>query len=809
MRAGSGRTTAVMRIERFGELLKRFRVAAGLSQETLAERARMSAHSISSIERGARRAPYRETVALLAEALALDPADRGSLEAAAEQGRKRAPRAIAESRPADAPGNNLTAQLTSFVGRENDVERLQTLLEENRLVTITGAGGIGKTRVALEVSSRIAGKWGNGLWFVDLAPLSDGSHVAASIASAAGVQLAQGDSTAALAAALRNAAMLLVIDNCEHLITAVEAVTMHLLRSCPRLAVLATSRERLGIAGEAVYRLAPLPAPAAVDLFEDRAGFSRPEDEQRAIVAEICRKLDGIPLALELAAARVPALGLAPLRDRLGEHFKLLSRGNRGSPVRQQTMQAAIAWSFDLLETSERVLFRRLSIFAGGWRLEAAEAVCAGNGLAASEVVDGLASLVEKSLVVADDNGRFVRYRFLEPTRAFAFEQLTALGERTEIATAHARWMATFADWAYEEYHHVPPRRWSEFVTPELDNAYVALAWVHGDGNDVRLAARILAGLRGAFTDSAGSLTEFGAWIADALERIDVSEEPALHARLLRALMTVHGGAQLIADAERAIPLFEQTDEVFGLGRSLELLASGYLESGEFEKAAEAVERALRLYRDRGLGRTTAYAVALDTRANVLQEQGRFDDAERDQAEALSIAQFQGDDWFALHLQISRAAVALTANEPTRAAAIAEATVAEARALRSSRYEIYALVNLAAARLALDDLAGAHEAARAGLRLARYRDPISAAMAILFVATVVGLQGRSRGAARLLGYVEAWAANGFRLGTTEETFRARLTAALEAELDPEILAADLALGARLDGEAAAEEALRA
>jgi hypothetical protein len=273
--------------------------------------------------------------------------------------------------------------------------------------------------------------------------------------------------------------------------------------------------------------------------------------------------------------------------------------------------------------------------------------------------------------------------------------------------------------------------------------------------------------------------------------------------------MTVHGGAQLIADAERAIPLFEKIDEVFGLGRSLELLASGYLECGEPEKAAEAVDRALLLYRDRGLGRTSAYAVALDTRANVLQEQRRFEEAERDQAEALSIAQFQEDDWFALHLQISRAAVALTANEPGRAVAIAEAAVAEARELRSSRYEIYALINLAAARLALDDLSGAHEAALAGLRLARYRDRISGSVAILFIATVAALQGRSRGAARLLGYVDAWAADGFRWGTTEEVFRGRLVAALQANLSPQELAADLALGARLSDEAAAEEALRA
>jgi predicted ATPase/transcriptional regulator with XRE-family HTH domain len=793
----------------FGELLKRLRVAAGLSQEALAERARMSAHAISSLERGARRAPYRDTVALLQDGLALGPSDRALLDASAEQGRKRAPRGVAS--PAhDGPAHNLPAQLTSFVGRERDVEDIQALLASNRLVTVTGAGGIGKTRVALEVSARMDGAWADGMWFVDLAPLADGTLVAARIASAAGV-LAEDDSPATLAAALHGRSMLLVIDNCEHVISAVEAVTVVLVQACPRLAVLATSRERLGVAGEAAYRLAPLPAPSAVDLFVQRSGasLSRTSGEPLELVAAICRRLDGIPLAIELAAARVPALGLSGLRDRLDEHFKILSRGSRGAPARQQTMQAAISWSYELLSASERALFRRLAIFAGGWRLEAAETVCAGDGIAALEVVDILASLIEKSLVVADDNGHFVRYGFLESTRAFALEQLIASGERPALAAAHARWMSLFADWAYEEYHHIPPGRWSEFVAPELDNAYAALGWAHGDGDDIRLAARILAGLRGAFTDSAGSLTEFNDWVTRAIARIGPDTDPALHAHLLRALMAVSRGPELIATSERAVELFTRVDEVFGLGRSLELLASGYVESGEFEKAAAAVDRSLLLYRGRGLGRSTAYAVALDTRANVFHHQRRFDEAERDQAEALSIAQAQEDDWFALHLQIGRAAVALTANEPGRAAALAESALAESRALRSPRYEMYALVNLAGARLALDDLSGAHEAALAALGLARSRDAISATVSMLYIATIAGLQGRLRAAARLLGYVDAWAASGFRWGETEAACRERLVAVLEAELAAELIAADMAIGAHFDDEAAAEEALRA
>jgi predicted ATPase/DNA-binding XRE family transcriptional regulator len=800
-----------MSVPQFGDLLKRLRVAAGLSQEALAERARMSAHAISSLERGARRAPYRDTVALLQDALALSPPDRMQLDAAAERGRKRSPRTEPIANEA-APQHNLPAQLTTFVGRERDVAEIRALHEAHRLVTVTGAGGMGKTRVALEVCSHIHGAWRDGIWFVDLAPVADGALVAARIASATGVQLGEREPMAALTAVLRGRRLLLVIDNCEHVIAGAGAVIAELLGSCPHLAVLATSRERLGIAGESVYRLAPLPVAPAAELFLQRAEIDadRANDEQLAAAAAICRRLDGIPLAIELAAARVPALGLRALRERLEAHFKVLSRGNRGGPARQQTMQSAIAWSYDLLTPSERALFRRLAIFAGGWRLEAAEAVCAGDGLDVEQIVDVLASLVEKSLVVAaDDDGQRVRYGFLESTRAFAFEQLVAAGERDALAAAHARWMGTFADWAYEEYHHVPPGRWSAFVSPELDNAYVALGWAHGEGDDIRLAARILAGLRGAFTDSAGSLSEFSGWVSDALARISEDDDPVLCAHLLRALMVVSRGAQVIAAAERAIVLFTRIDETFGLGRSLELLASGYVETGEFEKATDAVDRALQLYRDRGLGRSAAYAVALDTRANVLHYQRRFDEAERDQAEAQSIAQALEDDWFALHLQIARSAVAHTKNEPERSATLAEAAVADARILRAPRYEMYALVNLAGARLALDDLDAAREAAKAALRLGRYRDALGAVVSMLAIGTVAAVQGRSRAAARLLGYVDAWAADGFSWGETEAACRARLVAALETQLTPETIAADMAVGARLDEEAAVEEALRA
>ncbi|HEY3674981.1 MAG TPA: helix-turn-helix domain-containing protein [Candidatus Tumulicola sp.] len=791
----------------FGQMLKRFRVQAGLSQEALAERARMSAHAISSLERGARRAPYRDTVALLVDALALAASDRAAFEAAAESGRKRAPRAAV--RDNDAAQSNLPAQLTSFVGRENDLAQIETLLSEYRFVTITGPGGIGKTRLAIEACAHIDYTRYDAMWFIDFAPLNDESLVFTRVATTIGVHLGDGDPARTLSASLRGR-VLLILDNCEHVIGAVASLVAGLLAARARLTVLTTSRERLGIAGEHAYRLSPLPASPALELFLERA--EQPvhgPDADHDVAAAICRRLDGIPLALELAAARVPVLGLSALRSRLDEHFKVLSRGSRSAPARQQTMQAAIAWSYDLLDASERALFRRLAIFAGGWRLDAAEAVCAGTGLDESGIVDALASLVEKSLVVAEDDGHLVRYVFLESTRAFAFEQLVASGERADLAAAHAKWMGSLADWAYEEYQHIAQRRWSGYALPELDNAYAALAWAHGDGNDIRLAARVLAGLRGAFVDSGGSLAEFRGWVLDALARVAPEEDPKLHARLLRALMAVSRGPELIDAAERAIALCADIGDVLGLGRSLELQASGYVEMGEVERAADAIDRALHAYRQGGFGRSAPYAVALNTRANVFHHQHRFEDAERDHAEALSIAQVGEDDWFALHVQISRAAVALTAQEFERAASLLESALAESRALHSPRYEMYALVNLAAARIALGLVENAHEAALAALRLARYRDPIGLVVSILYVASAAGLQGRLRSSARLLGYVDAWADRGYQWDPAEAACRDRLVALLQDNLDPQTLSSDIEIGRQLDEDTAAEEALRA
>ncbi|HET6275671.1 MAG TPA: helix-turn-helix domain-containing protein [Candidatus Cybelea sp.] len=382
----------------FGRLLRHYRLAAGLSQEALAERARMSPNGISALERGYRRTPQRETLALLVRALALGDAQRGEFEAAAAP-----PRA----RWSGTGISNLPLSLTSFVGREVELDDVARLVREHRLVTLTGAGGIGKTQTASHVGTALSGTGEAVVCFVALAPIGDSALVVAAIASTLRIQeVPNRPLFETLTAFLRNKALLLILDNCEHVIMEAATVAGALLAGCPRVRLLATSREPLRIAGEYTYRLPSLsvPTPAttprlspakalsfgAIVLFSDRARavdhrFSLTNRNAPAVAA-ICRHLDGIPLAIELAAARVNVLPVQAIADKFDNRFSILTGGTRTALPRQQTMRAAIDWSYDLLVAREQRVFERLSAFAGGCTLATADAVCAGDGVAEADV---------------------------------------------------------------------------------------------------------------------------------------------------------------------------------------------------------------------------------------------------------------------------------------------------------------------------------------------------------------------------------------------------------------------------------------
>ena len=330
--------------------------------------------------------------------------------------------------PVDQPQHNLPADLTTFVGRQKEVTHLADLLGSARLVTLTGAGGSGKTRLAQQLAGRVVSTFAQGAWFVDLAPIADADLLAAVVARVLDVPEKTGATIEqALLDWLRPRQLLLILDNCEHLVDACAAFAESLLRHAPALRVLATSREALNAPGEAVWRVPPLAVPVqsatvgldemlgfdAIRLFADRAAAVSSfqiTEENITTVADICRRLDGVPLAIELAAARVKLLSVTQIRDRLHDRFRLLVGGGRTAVARQRTLEATVDWSYELLENGERRVLGRLSVFSGGWTLEAAEHVCGGRGLDSREVLDLLSRLVDKSLVIVDEAGAERRY---------------------------------------------------------------------------------------------------------------------------------------------------------------------------------------------------------------------------------------------------------------------------------------------------------------------------------------------------------------------------------------------------------------
>src|SRR6516164_9331006 len=342
-----------------------------------------------------------------------------------------------------AVSEGLPLQLTSFVGRGTQIAELSRILTENRLVTLTGAGGSGKTRLAVQVAGQIAGQFRDGAHYVDLAPITEPDLVPVTAARALGLPDVPGCSaTDALLRFIADRQMLLVLDNCEHLLDATAGLVAALLGTCPAVTVLATSREPIGMSGEAIWRVSSLSiSDEAVELFTDRARLVRPEfvisNDNAAAVVEICQRLDGMPLAIELAAARVRALSVTDILTGLHDRFRLLTGGTRTAVRRQQTLRASVDWSHALLTDVERVIFRRLAVFRGGFHLDAAEAVVADDSVQPYQVLDGLTLLVDKSLVIAENASGATRYRLLETVRQYALEKLGDSGESDAVRVRH------------------------------------------------------------------------------------------------------------------------------------------------------------------------------------------------------------------------------------------------------------------------------------------------------------------------------------------------------------------------------------
>jgi predicted ATPase/class 3 adenylate cyclase len=454
----------------------------------------------------------------------------------------------------DALPHNLPIQVTSFRGREGDLEDLKAHLVEHRLITLVGAGGVGKTRLAVQLGAEVLDHFPDGVWISDLAPIADAELVSSVVAKALGVSQAQVRLTdESITQSLQGRQLLLVLDNCEHVLETAAALADAIHCHCPNVRILATSRQALGVSGEKVIRLDSLAVPAklaninptaalefgAVALFTDRATLAnqsfRLGGDNARIVSDICRRLDGIPLAIELAAARVNVMSVPNLAQRLDERFKVLTGGSRTALPRQKTLTALFDWSYDLLTPEERILFNRVAIFAGSFTQDAAAFVCADDGAEYADVLDLIASLADKSLMVVDTSGNQERYRVLESTRQYALGKLGASGEQPRLARRHADYFCSFARQPETGTGALPLSELLARLEPELENFRAAMDWALVKGQDVALGGS-LAGALQMFWWHGGVEAEGLRWIGLALQKIDEAEQPAVAAQLRQAL---------------------------------------------------------------------------------------------------------------------------------------------------------------------------------------------------------------------------------------------------------------------------------
>ena len=668
--------------------------------------------------------------------------------------------------------NNLPQQVTSFIGRESELADIATLLGETRLVTLLGVGGLGKTRLALQVGADVLDAYADGVWLVELAPLADAQLVAQAVASVLGVMAESGRPVVeALLKFVADRQLLLILDNCEHLGTACARLAVQLQQAGPQTTMLATSREPLHVAGETTYQLPTLGVPeaqprpaldvltqfAAVRLFVERARAALPAfrvtEQNATAVADICHRLDGIPLALELAAARVRALSIGQIDARLSDRFRLLTGGDRTALPRQQTLRACIDWSYNLLTEPERALLRRLAVFAGGWTLEAAEAVGAGSEVESLEVLDLLTHLVEKSLVERDAASD--RYRLLETVRQYALEQLAAQTETAAGKGRHSTFFRNLFTRADAEWSTTPDAEWQAQYFPERDNLRVALDWALGPMGDNEIGIA-LAGASARLWVALALAAEGRQRLESALARITPATPSANEARCWFELAGLsHGAAYPRARAayERAIALYRAQGDANGLGEAL--VRFGYMraQTGQLESAEAALIEARPLLER--MGQPRSLALWFEAYARVLLRSGRADAARSHIERALAHYRSVGAERKVLAMLANIADVDWANGDLDGAIAGFQEAIALHRrsSVARSTARGTSLANLAGALIERGDLEEALAAAREGLPL--QREAGYAWVSFDHYTLRVALTGRHADAARLAGYTDA------------------------------------------------------
>src|SRR5579884_1029708 len=614
---------------------------------------------------------------------------------------------------------NLPVQTTSFIGREQEIAQLKTLFPSTRLLTLTGAGGCGKTRLALQVAADVLEEYPDGVWLVELAALSEGSLVPQSVASALGLREEPGRSlTETITEFARSKTLLLLLDNCEHLVADCAHLADTLLRACPNLRIVATSRQPLNIPGEMVWRVPSLGQPDphtlplaekdlaavlldydAVRLFVERARAHRSDfaltRQNGPAVAAVCHRLDGIPLALELAAARVRALSVEQMEARLSDRFRLLTGGSRTALPRQQTLRALIDWSYDLLTQQERTLLHRLSVFAGGATLEACEQVCSGGEVEEWEVLDLLTSLVDKSLVVYEEREGTARYRLLETIREYARQKLAEAEEAKGVQAKHRDYFLSVAEEAKQKLRGPEQAEWLERLENEHDNLRAALDYCQQQAEGTEAGLR-LAGALQEFWWTHGHLSEGRERLAQVLERTTGSEPSkawacALYAAgVLARMQGDYTTARLFL--EQSLALQRELDNKLDIACSLSELGTVAKVQGDYAAARALQEESLALRRE--LGDKVGIAVSLGNLGNVKKGHVNSTAVRSFQEQSLALRRELGDKvGMAMSLN-NLGNVARDQGDSAMARLLYEESLAIARELGDKRSIAISLINL-------------------------------------------------------------------------------------------------------------------
>jgi predicted ATPase/DNA-binding SARP family transcriptional activator len=600
-----------------------------------AYRALMLTHSAAG-DRASMAAAYQRCIEALRHELDVEPSEvtRALYEQLSHSEPVTANRASLEVKPPAT--HNLPRQLTTFIGREREVAEVKHLLTSttSRLVTLTGTGGCGKTRLSLQVGQEVLADYAQGVWLIELAPVADPTLVPQAMATALGLREESGRAvTATLIDHLRGRKTLLLLDNCEHVIAASAQLVESLLHACPDLTILASSREQLGVPGETAFRVPSLSLPdprqtlevdtlshyEAVQLFIDRARLAMPEfsvtPENAAAIAQICQRLDGIPLAIELAAARVNVLGVEQIAARLGNAFRLLTGGSRTALPRQQTLRALMDWSYNLLSDAERALLRRLSVFAGGWTLEAAEAIGADDDAAGliqpDDVLDLLTQLINKSIVIAEGAQRDrVRYRLLETIRQYAREKMSDFCDTDCVWDRHLDYFVQLAERAEPELRRSQQVVWLNCLKDEMDNLHAALDWSLEDYVEAGLR---LASALYEFTTRYGSVSALAERLLQLLKKPEAQAHTALRAKALETAANLVSWSSEMGEAralaEDSLALYRELGDASGEAHCLDSLGTIVCLMDDYETGRPQVLESLRLYRE--LGDQQGIAMAL------------------------------------------------------------------------------------------------------------------------------------------------------------------------------------------------------